>query len=162
MYLEHAHPPHHKQCEHDSISRRSVRFLRHEEDFRNSPRGISGTRLSSAARLPERELSHLCPFYQLRSQADVNPHRAGCRTEVLFTGKTCHRETISSAAVSSASSERRYPASKPGLCSWKAGLPHFQRHSPPLNAGANVSSKLPPKCCSTTCFIGTNESHSKN
>lgn len=38
--LEHTHPPHHKQREHDSISKRSVRFLRHE-DVRNCPRGAS-------------------------------------------------------------------------------------------------------------------------
>lgn len=45
---------------------------------------------------------------------------------------------------------------------WKAELLRFQCHSPLLNASANVSSKLPSKCCSTTCFIGANESRSKS
>lgn len=45
---------------------------------------------------------------------------------------------------------------------WEAGLVHFQHHSMLFNVSANASSILPSKCCSTTCFIGVNESHSKN
>lgn len=48
------------------------------------------------------------------------------------------------------------------MCLWKAGVAHFQQCSTLFNVSANVSSILPSKCCGTTCFMGTNDSHSKN
>lgn len=164
MWLEHTHPPHHKQCEHDSISKRSVRFLRHEKDIQNSPRGISQTRLSSAAKLPERELSHLCPCYQLHSdprQMQIHTEQAAGPRCCLHGKPATVRRFYPQLSARSHLREGVLPANV-GSVLWKAGLLHFQCHSPLLNASANVSSKLPSKCCSTTCFIGANESHSKN
>lgn len=40
------------------------------------------------------------PSTLVKSQADVNPYGTDCRTKMLFTWKTCHYETILSAAVS--------------------------------------------------------------